>query len=179
MRNRIFLTSPARWAIVREQVPDDHCFFIPSNTKLDLQLKYVVENFNIFRTPVLGRRCSSCNGDVFYPRNSPEVMRLVKLSPTSEAASTRPPNQPRMSRRMPVTIHPDRRTRLCHLLQKCVVEALESIDFLTGKITENGISVDVGSLQEFKMSRVKDYYICSSCGKIYLPGTHFGRTGIF
>ncbi|OQV13345.1 hypothetical protein BV898_12455 [Hypsibius exemplaris] len=176
MRNRIFLTSPARWAIVREQVPDNRCFFIPSNTKLDLQLMYVVKHFNIFSDSVLGRRCSSCNGDVFIHATRHEVMRLVKLSPTSEAASS-PPAKPaenvtENARDNPIpTAEPDFAT--CF---KNVVEALESIDFLTGKITENGISVAVGSLQEFKMSHVKHYYICSSCGKVYWFGRHVDQT---
>ncbi|OQV13344.1 Exonuclease mut-7-like protein [Hypsibius exemplaris] len=181
--DRIFLTSPARWANVRKQLPRGCCFSISNNAKSIRQLEYVVRMFNISitRDSVLSR-CSSCNGDVFIHATRHEVMLLVKLSPTSEVASTPQSAQPARSTRCtentrdnPIpTAGPDFAT--CF---KNVVEARETIDFLTGKVTLNGISVDVGSLQEFKMSRVKDYYICSSCGKVYWPGTHFGRTWHF
>uniref|UniRef100_A0A2C9JMJ3 3'-5' exonuclease domain-containing protein n=1 Tax=Biomphalaria glabrata TaxID=6526 RepID=A0A2C9JMJ3_BIOGL len=163
--DRIVLTSGRNFDKLRLRVGDEMCYYVRNDVSSIIQCRDVLRHFNIKITKDdIFSRCSMCNSLDFITLPSKEMEKLYIFNS--------------QQRKLGYTVQADSIISLLDidLETQMTTFANYGIDAATLKLLHNGVKVQVDNLtKEEAFSTIKEFYICTHCGKVYWIGSHYSR----
>ncbi|KAK1155843.1 hypothetical protein AOXY_G26689, partial [Acipenser oxyrinchus oxyrinchus] len=167
--SRVILTCGLPFQTLKSQVGEGRCLAVDCSEKARDQALRVLKYFNITITPAdIFSRCQVCNGDQYLKVPRQEMERLMKIRglissesrsrSESESADCDAPSQPRSLPYSP----------------KCRWATLSGLDPDSLQFP-GGAPLQLDSVPPGILDKVSLFYCCTSCGKVFWEGSHFGR----
>jgi len=168
---------------ISKGVPRGHCYAIVEES-LDAQLHEIFKYFNVVADEEdLFSRCVICNGDNYIKLNSSQLKQIrsnlekTKYIPAGAESNRR--NKSFMTNYDFGDFLDDSSEEEDQIVAEPKREWIEAIgggkyDVKTG-IMDNNVQIGVNSVPPNSLENNQEFWICTSCGKVYWQGSHWEK----
>ncbi|KAG7477303.1 hypothetical protein MATL_G00092920 [Megalops atlanticus] len=175
---RVIFTSGQPYQTLRSQVGEGRCLAVDSSEKARDQATRILQHFNIRLTPAdIFSRCQACNGDEYMRLPSEDMARMLEergfmkvQTEAEEGANWEKQHDPLSSLTPESNEGPEGRRYSPHCRWALVSDLdPQSLRFPSGaELQLQTVPLDL-------LHRVPEFFICTSCGKVFWEGSHFER----
>ncbi|XP_071396895.1 exonuclease mut-7 homolog [Centroberyx affinis] len=173
---RVILTCGQPYQSLRSQVAEGRCLSLDCSEKARDQAVRVLRHFNVQPTPNdIFSRCQVCNGDQYMALPREDMARLLRQRGFLEDQDHTELQSPQQEEEEPgdiltCSVTPD----LPRYVPQCRWAPLSALDPDTLTFP-GGAHLQLHTVPPGLLPRVPLFYVCTSCGKVFWEGSHFGR----
>jgi len=168
---------------ISKSVPRGHCYSVVEES-LDAQLQEIFKYFNVVADEGdLFSRCVICNGDHYIKLDSRQLklirsnMEKTKYIPAGAESNKR--NKSYQDFGDFLDDSSDEEDQLVPppepIREWIEAEGGGKYDVKTGVMMENNVQIGVNSVPPNSLENNQEFWICTSCGKVYWQGSHWEK----
>uniref|UniRef100_F6S593 3'-5' exonuclease domain-containing protein n=1 Tax=Ciona intestinalis TaxID=7719 RepID=F6S593_CIOIN len=198
--NRIILTSGSPFRFLSSQVAVGHCFNVPNGLKAKEQVAVVLEKFNVNVTQLdVFSRCQICNCDQYLKLSSGEMLEAIRIKTAAVSAPASVPwncfrgGDSELSAKAIDQTDTVIANKLCDLQlsdtkptyainplslsnnARLNMSDITIISKLPGKADVTITPLHCEQVPLPVAERIREFFCCVQCGKVYWEGRHFGN----
>nr|XP_014342974.1 PREDICTED: exonuclease mut-7 homolog [Latimeria chalumnae] len=180
---RVILTCGMPYHTLRSQVGEGRCFSVNCSEKAKDQAIQVLKHFNVQVTPEdIFSRCQMCNCNKYLRIPKEKMMQLMGVKGClSDTNGTDLPSERKGEQKLKAELENlDAATPECDQFENvtynpnCQWAESSGLNMETLKFA-SGSPLQVGTVPLGVLEKVDLFYCCSSCGKVFWEGSHFGH----
>uniref|UniRef100_W5M2Y7 Exonuclease 3'-5' domain containing 3 n=1 Tax=Lepisosteus oculatus TaxID=7918 RepID=W5M2Y7_LEPOC len=177
---RVILTSGLPFQTLKSQVGEGRCLVVDCSEKARDQAVRVLKHFNVQVTQaaVMISSCNVCNGDRYMRMSREEMERLLRergLLPEQGSGSEEPEQRAKegcppaaAAAAAPPSSDAPRYASQCQWAPPADMDP-RTLTFASGA------ALQLHAVPPGVLRKVELFYVCTSCGKVFWEGSHFGR----